>query len=111
VGTADDVMSHPDVEAVGYVEVTGTEATMIIPDPNLFTGEVKITRAPAPAALDEDPEAAGSVRSPWWPRTSTPSQRRSRSLLNNGVAGAGLAFWGGRNAAKAVERHVLSQHS
>jgi hypothetical protein len=34
-----------------------------------------------------------------------------RSLLNNGVAGAGLAFWGGRNAAKAVERHVLSQHS
>jgi hypothetical protein len=77
VGTADDVMSHPDVEAVGYVEVTGTEATMIIPDPNLFTGEVKITRAPAPAALDEDPEAAGSVRSPWWPRTSTPSQRRS----------------------------------
>lgn len=28
---------------------------MIIPDPNLFTGEVKITRAPAFAALEEDP--------------------------------------------------------
>jgi hypothetical protein len=38
-------------------------------------------------------------------------RKLSRSLLNNGVAGAGLAFWGGRNAAKAVERHVLSQHS
>ena len=31
---------------MGYVEVTGTEGTMIIPDPNMFTGEVKITRAP-----------------------------------------------------------------
>jgi predicted dehydrogenase len=40
---------------MGYVEVTGTEGTMIIPDPNLFTGEVKITRAPAFAALAEDP--------------------------------------------------------
>lgn len=40
---------------MGYVEVTGTEGTMIIPDPNLFTGEVKITRAPDPAALTEDP--------------------------------------------------------
>ncbi|GAA3697063.1 Gfo/Idh/MocA family oxidoreductase [Microlunatus aurantiacus] len=39
----------------GYVEVTGTEGTMIIPDPNLFTGEVKITRAPDFAVLEEDP--------------------------------------------------------
>ena len=36
---------------MGYVEVTGTEGTMIIPDPNMFTGEVKITRAPAFAAI------------------------------------------------------------
>ncbi len=41
---------------MGYVEVTGTEGTMIIPDPNLFTGDVKITRAPALAALEGDPE-------------------------------------------------------
>lgn len=40
---------------MGYVEVTGTDGTMIIPDPNLFTGEVKITRAPDPAAVTEDP--------------------------------------------------------
>ena len=40
---------------MGYVEVTGTEGTMIIPDPNLFTGDVKITRAPAFAAIGEDP--------------------------------------------------------
>ncbi|HEY5981750.1 MAG TPA: Gfo/Idh/MocA family oxidoreductase [Microlunatus sp.] len=41
---------------MGYVEVTGTEGTMIIPDPNLFTGDVLITRAPAFAALAEDPQ-------------------------------------------------------
>jgi len=40
---------------MGYVEVTGTEGTMIIPDPNYFTGDVKITRAPAFAVLDEEP--------------------------------------------------------
>ena len=28
---------------------------MIIPDPNMFTGEVKITRAPAFAAIADDP--------------------------------------------------------
>ena len=41
---------------MGYVEVTGTEGTMIIPDPNMFTGDVKITRAPAFAAITEDPQ-------------------------------------------------------
>jgi predicted dehydrogenase len=41
---------------MGYVEITGTDATMIIPDPNLFTGDVKITRAPAFAALGDEPQ-------------------------------------------------------
>ena len=41
---------------MGYLEVTGTEGTMIIPDPNMFTGEVKITRAPAFAAIGDDPQ-------------------------------------------------------
>lgn len=41
---------------MGYVEVTGTEGTMIIPDPNFFTGEVKITRAPSYAAIDQEPQ-------------------------------------------------------
>ena len=41
---------------MGYVEITGTEATMIIPDPNMFTGDVKITRAPTHAAIDQEPE-------------------------------------------------------
>jgi hypothetical protein len=35
----------------------------------------------------------------------------ARSLLNNWCGWAGVGVWGGRNAAKAVERHVLSQHS
>jgi len=28
----------------GVVEITGTEGTMVIPDPNTFTGQVKVTR-------------------------------------------------------------------
>ena len=40
----------------GVVEITGTDGTLVIPDPNMFTGEVKITRAPT---LDQmhDPAA------------------------------------------------------
>lgn len=30
----------------GVVEITGTEGTIVIPDPNKFTGEIKIFRAP-----------------------------------------------------------------
>jgi predicted dehydrogenase len=41
---------------MGYVEVTGTDGTMIIPDPNLFTGDVKITRAPAFASIGDEPQ-------------------------------------------------------
>jgi predicted dehydrogenase len=40
---------------MGVVEVTGTEGTLIIPDPNRFTGDVKITRAPEMAAIGQDP--------------------------------------------------------
>ncbi|MGR3875676.1 Gfo/Idh/MocA family protein [Streptomyces graminifolii] len=39
---------------VGIVEVTGTEGTMLLPDPNRFTGEARITRAPA-AQTDREP--------------------------------------------------------
>ena len=39
---------------MGVVEITGTEGTMIIPDPNTFSGEVKITRAPTLAAISEE---------------------------------------------------------
>ena len=41
---------------MGVVEITGTEGTLVVPDPNMFTGEVKITRAAALAALGQDPE-------------------------------------------------------
>ncbi len=40
---------------MGVVEVTGTEGTLVVPDPNMFTGEVKITRAPALADLANEP--------------------------------------------------------
>ncbi|MET0975247.1 MAG: Gfo/Idh/MocA family oxidoreductase [Leifsonia sp.] len=41
---------------MGIVEVTGTEGTLIIPDPNMFTGEVMITRAPTPESFGGDAE-------------------------------------------------------
>ncbi len=41
---------------MGYVEVTGTEGTMIIPDPNMFTGDVKVTHAPPFDAITEEPQ-------------------------------------------------------
>jgi predicted dehydrogenase len=41
---------------MGMVEITGTEGTLIVPDPNAFTGEVKITRAVELAAIGQDPK-------------------------------------------------------
>jgi predicted dehydrogenase len=41
---------------MGVVEITGTEGTMLIPDPNYFTGDVKITRAQSFAALGKEPD-------------------------------------------------------
>jgi predicted dehydrogenase len=41
---------------MGRVEITGTEGTLIVPDPNAFTGEVKITRAVELAAIGQDPK-------------------------------------------------------
>jgi predicted dehydrogenase len=38
---------------MGVVEVTGTEGTLIVPDPNTFTGDVKITRAPDIEAISD----------------------------------------------------------
>jgi predicted dehydrogenase len=56
-GVAQSVFSFDSpLTKMGYVEVTGTEGTMIIPDPNMFTGDVKITRAPAISAIAEDPQ-------------------------------------------------------
>ncbi|GAA4478396.1 Gfo/Idh/MocA family oxidoreductase [Microbacterium panaciterrae] len=39
----------------GVVEITGTEGTMVIPDPNTFGGEVRITRAPTRATAGSEP--------------------------------------------------------
>ncbi|HSU35177.1 MAG TPA: Gfo/Idh/MocA family oxidoreductase [Propionibacteriaceae bacterium] len=39
----------------GVVEITGTEGTMIIPDPNTFTGEIKITHTPDLSAMRDEP--------------------------------------------------------
>ena len=38
------------------MEITGTEGTLVIPDPNHFSGEVKITRAPARESIMADAE-------------------------------------------------------
>ncbi|AQX82276.1 oxidoreductase [Plantibacter flavus] len=41
---------------MGVVEITGTEGTLVIPDPNMFTGEVRITRAAPIERMQQDPE-------------------------------------------------------
>jgi predicted dehydrogenase len=41
---------------MGVVEVTGTEGTIAIPDPNTFGGEVRITRASTPESIMSEPE-------------------------------------------------------
>ncbi|MCA0295120.1 MAG: Gfo/Idh/MocA family oxidoreductase [Actinobacteria bacterium] len=43
--TAQSVLSFDSPLArMGYVEITGTEATLLLPDPNLFSGPVRLTR-------------------------------------------------------------------
>ena len=37
----------------GVVEITGTEGTLLIPDPNKFTGQIQITRAPRFEAMQD----------------------------------------------------------
>ena len=39
---------------MGVVEVTGTEGTLVVPDPNQFTGDVKITRAQTFEAIRQE---------------------------------------------------------
>ncbi|HET7476889.1 MAG TPA: Gfo/Idh/MocA family oxidoreductase [Dermatophilaceae bacterium] len=40
---------------MGVVEITGTDGTLLVPDPNYFNGPVKITRTPAPDAVANEP--------------------------------------------------------
>jgi predicted dehydrogenase len=40
----------------GIVEITGTEGTMVVPDPNTFSGDIKITRAATLENVLKDPE-------------------------------------------------------
>lgn len=39
---------------VGVVEITGTEGTIVLPDPNMFAGEVRITGVPTFATRTEE---------------------------------------------------------
>ncbi len=56
-GVAQSVFSFDSPLArSGVVEITGTEATMVVPDPNTFDGDVRITRAPTLERLMNDPE-------------------------------------------------------
>lgn len=47
-GIAQSVFSFDSpLSRQGVVEITGTEGTLVVPDPNRFTGQVKITRVPS----------------------------------------------------------------
>ena len=56
-GVAQSVFSFDSPLArAGVVEITGTEGTMVVPDPNTFDGDVRITRAATVENLMQDPE-------------------------------------------------------
>jgi predicted dehydrogenase len=74
---------------MGVVEITGTEGTLIMPDPNGFTGEVKITRAAGLATAGMDPE---------W--ESVP--------ITGTVAGRGIGVLDMARAIRSSKRHLAS---
>jgi predicted dehydrogenase len=41
---------------MGVVEITGTEGTLLVPDPNKFTGDIKVTHAATVETIFEDPK-------------------------------------------------------
>ncbi len=56
-GIAQSVFSFDSPMArTGIVEITGTEGTLVIPDPNNFDGDSRITRAATVESLMKDPE-------------------------------------------------------
>jgi len=74
---------------MGVIEITGTEGTLIMPDPNGFTGEVKITRAAGLATAGMDPE---------W--ESVP--------ITGTVAGRGIGVLDMARAIRSNRRHLAS---
>lgn len=55
-GVAQSLLSFDSPLArMGVVEITGTEGTLMIPDPNFFDGVVRITRPVTMANLTDDP--------------------------------------------------------
>jgi predicted dehydrogenase len=74
---------------MGVVEVAGTEGTIMIPDPNTFTGEVKITRAAGFATIRNEPE---------W--ESVP--------ITGTVAGRGIGVLDMARSIRSDKRHLAS---
>lgn len=60
----------------GFVEVTGTEATMSFPDPNMFTGQIKVHRLGADDWVTVDATGADSGR-------GTGALEMARAIRNN----------------------------
>ena len=67
-GIAQSVFSFDSpLSRQGVVEITGTEGTLVVPDPNRFTGHVKITRIPALTGITDPTEAeAATIAPPVW---------------------------------------------
>ncbi|HEY3339129.1 MAG TPA: hypothetical protein VGK18_11540 [Propionicimonas sp.] len=55
-GVAQSLLSFDSPLArMGIIEITGTEGTLVVPDPNFFGGVVRITRPVTMATIAEDP--------------------------------------------------------
>jgi predicted dehydrogenase len=56
-GTAQATLSwDAQLQRMGFFEVYGTEGTLAITDPNMFTGRIRVARAPEPGPFNPDYE-------------------------------------------------------
>jgi hypothetical protein len=93
---------------MGLAEITGDEGTLIVPDPDLFTGDFKITRAPEFAAI-------GTTRSrrTWRSPACTPSADSASSTWPGPQAPAGRRWPPASSATTSVthpRRHRRGHH-
>ncbi|OYO17036.1 oxidoreductase [Enemella evansiae] len=107
-GIAQSVLSFDSpMSRQGVVEITGTEGTLVIPDPNRFSGQVRLTRIPDLTGITDPTEAeAATLAPPVWEDIPVTGRQVGRGL---GVLDLARAVRTGDRplASGALGLHVL----
>ncbi len=93
------------LERVGVVEIAGTDATLITPDPNMFGGTIDVVRsaqADGATVRTSIPAPAGPVRSR--DRSAGPGARAARRCASSGQRATGPARPGRPALDRGVDR-------